>query len=71
MCPHCTGVETHCKRKKILMTSELEALVYALLAIQLPESSRFGKGYKLQALSCQHRARCRARTHRPRDHGLS
>lgn len=44
--PSSTGVETHCKRKKILMTSELEALVYALLAIQLPESSSFGKGYK-------------------------
>ena len=26
---------------------------------------------RLQALSCQHRARCGARTHKPRDHDLS
>ena len=26
---------------------------------------------RLQALSCQHRAQCRARTHKPQDHDLS
>ena len=35
------------------------------------ERGRHGIGSKLQALSCQHRARCGARTHEPQDQDLS
>ena len=35
------------------------------------ERGRHRIGSRLQALSCQHRARPRAQTHKPRDHDLS
>ena len=35
------------------------------------ERGRHRIGSRLQALSCQHRARCRAHTHKPWDHDLS
>ena len=35
------------------------------------ERGRHRNWSRLQALSCQHRAGCRARTHEPRDHDLS
>ena len=35
------------------------------------QAEREGAEDLKQALSCQRRARCRARTHEPQDHGLS